>query len=138
MDSRTTVPFKLTISTEMENLKEVCSQEEDTTNLYWKVSRETKDVISFFVVIATGLSELRTKNIVKNFKNMARRIKSLLFNAEFGENRVAHREHRSKRGRNRINKENSGAFYKYKKKKEDLMYGVDKKSLRYLKNRYKI
>lgn len=69
---------------------------------------------------------------------MVRLIKSLQQNAEFGENRPAHREHRSKKGRNRIWKIKSDAFLKFKDKKRDLKEGVDKKSLRFIEKEYNI
>jgi hypothetical protein len=52
---------------------------------------------------------------------MARVIKALQQNAEWGENRPAHREHRSKRGRNKMWKIKSEAFLKYKRKKMDML-----------------
>lgn len=69
---------------------------------------------------------------------MARVYKSLLQNADWGENRQAHREHRSKKGRNQIWKIKSEAFRMFKQQKEELKWGVDKKSLRLIKNKYKI
>lgn len=59
---------------------------------------------------------------------MARRIKSLIFNVEDGENIQLHREHRSKKGRNKWKKGTNEAIYLYKKKKnekfddEDLLF----------------
>jgi hypothetical protein len=52
---------------------------------------------------------------------MARRIKSLRFNLPFGKDVPSHREHRSKRGRNKINKSDNPAFLLYKKKKEGFL-----------------
>ena len=48
---------------------------------------------------------------------MARGIKSLLFNYKYGTDIKRHRDHRSKRGRNRWNKNNTPEYFKYKKKK---------------------
>jgi hypothetical protein len=68
----------------------------------------------------------------------SRRKRSLHFNLKEGENVIFHRDHRSKKGRNRMNMDKTELSFRYKKKKEELKYGVDKNSLRYLKNRYKI
>lgn len=69
---------------------------------------------------------------------MARRIKSLQQNADWGENRPAHREHRSKKGRNRIWKIKSEAFFKFKEKKEDLKLSYEDKLLLFKNRRYRI
>lgn len=69
---------------------------------------------------------------------MARRQKALHFNLKEGENVSFHREHRSKRGRNRVDRDNSPKFYAWRRKKEELKQGVDKYSLRLLKESYKI
>lgn len=62
---------------------------------------------------------------------MARVKKSLLHNADFGENRQGHREHRSKRGRNSKNRSKTYATYLWKRKKEALKHNLDEKSLRF-------
>ncbi len=69
---------------------------------------------------------------------MARRQKSLHFNLQEGENVIFHREHRSKRGRNRWNKSSTDIFYKKKREMDELRQGVDKKSLQYIQMKYKI
>lgn len=69
---------------------------------------------------------------------MARRVKSLHFNLGDGESIPFHREHRSKKGRNRWNKADSPAYLKKKRKLELLKAGVDRYSLRLFKRRYKI
>ncbi len=69
---------------------------------------------------------------------MARRVKSLHFNLKNGENVVFHHEHRSKRGRNRINRDNREIFYKKIREKEEMKWGVDKESLRNIRRRYNI
>lgn len=69
---------------------------------------------------------------------MARRQKALHFNLKFGENVVFHREHRSKKGRNKINRANNEIFYKRKRLLEEMKQGVDKYSLRLIRERYKI
>lgn len=69
---------------------------------------------------------------------MARRKKSLHHNLQDGENVVFHREHRSKRGRNKINKADSDIFFKNRREKNEARQGVDKKTLRYLQKRYNI
>ena len=66
------------------------------------------------------------------------RVKSLLFNADWGENRQAHRIHRSKCGRNRRDKETNEAFWKFKRKKIDLSTDWEVKSLLYKNSRYRI
>lgn len=64
-----------------------------------------------------------------------RKKKSLHFNLGFqdeyegGKNVVYHREHRSKRGRNLFNKENSPYFFKYKNKKWRQKYEDDEEIL---------
>ena len=71
---------------------------------------------------------------------MARRKKSLHFNLKEGENVPFHREHRSKRGRSRMNKDDTPLFFKRKKimEIESLNLDVDTYSLRLMKRRYKI
>lgn len=69
---------------------------------------------------------------------MVRRIKALQQNAEFGENRPAHREHRSKKGRNRLFRASNGAFFEYKKKKQVQEQDFDTSSLQFLNNNFKI
>lgn len=69
---------------------------------------------------------------------MARIIRSLQHNVDWGENRPAHREHRSKRGRNRMFKLRNEKYWKFKKQKEALIHGFDEKSLRYIREHYKI
>ena len=53
---------------------------------------------------------------------MARYIRSLIFNLEDGVDIRRHREHRSKKGRNKWKKENSPLFLKYKEKKWSKKY----------------
>ncbi len=62
---------------------------------------------------------------------MARRIKSLLQNDSFPEKGHPHREHRSKKGRNKRNRSTTDATYLYKRKKEALKHDIDEKSLRF-------
>ena len=62
---------------------------------------------------------------------MAREIKSILFNLEYGKDVRRHRDHRSKRGRNRWNKETNEAFYKFKRKKIELSTDSEVKNLFY-------
>jgi hypothetical protein len=69
---------------------------------------------------------------------MAREIKSLLFNLEDGKDVPRHRIHRSKRGRNRRDKETNEAFWKFKRKKIDLSTDWEVKSLLYKNSRYRI
>lgn len=69
---------------------------------------------------------------------MARRQKALHFNLKYGENVVFHREHRSKKGRNRLNRADNEFYYKKKRHLEELKQGVDKYTLRLLRQRYKI
>lgn len=69
---------------------------------------------------------------------MARQKKSLHFNLQEGENVVFHREHRSKKGRNKMNRDNREVYYKKKKEREELKWGVDKESLRYIHERYRL
>lgn len=69
---------------------------------------------------------------------MARRVRSLHFNLQEGENVVFHRDHTSKRGRDRSHRDNNEVYYEFKRKKLELKQGVDKKTLRYLKNQYNI
>jgi len=56
---------------------------------------------------------------------MAREIKSLLFNLEDERDIPRHREHRSKKGRNCWNRENSPVFMKYKNQKWRKKYEDD-------------
>lgn len=51
---------------------------------------------------------------------MARRIKSLHFNLQDGENIPFHREHRSKKGRNKPNHSTNEYYFQYKMKKKGL------------------
>ena len=69
---------------------------------------------------------------------MARRNKALLQNADFGENRQAHREHRSKKGRKKLFKASNGAFYLYKMKKEAQENDFDDYPLPFCKRKGKI
>lgn len=69
---------------------------------------------------------------------MARRIKSLQQNAKWGENRPGHREHRSKRGRNCWNKGSSEAYFKFKRKKEELSLSFEDKLLLFKNRKYRI
>lgn len=69
---------------------------------------------------------------------MARYIKSLVFNLEEGKDIPRHREHRSKKGRNSWNRENSPQYFLYKKKKEELKYKNSEKNLLYFTNKNKI
>lgn len=69
---------------------------------------------------------------------MQRRKKSLHHNLQEGENVVFHHEHRSKRGRNKMFRADNEIYHRFQKEKEELKYGVDKKSLRFLRNRYKV
>ena len=49
---------------------------------------------------------------------MARKVRSLHHNKEDGKDIQGHREHRSKRGRNKMGRENSFAFRLYKLRKK--------------------
>jgi len=69
---------------------------------------------------------------------MAREKKSLQQNKKWGEDRQKHREHRSKRGRNKMFRDDSPIFLNKRKHLEEVKAGVDKYSLRLLRNRYKI
>ena len=56
---------------------------------------------------------------------MVRYVRSLAFNLEDGKDIKRHREHRSKKGRNLFNKENSPIFMKYKNQKWRQKYEDD-------------
>ena len=69
---------------------------------------------------------------------MARRYRALHFNLQEGENVVFHREHRSKKSRSKMFRPSSDLFHRKKREMEEIKQGVDKRSLRLLRNRYKI
>lgn len=48
---------------------------------------------------------------------MARYVRSLIFNLEDGVDVKRHREHRSKKGRNKYDRARTPSFFKYKNKK---------------------
>jgi hypothetical protein len=62
---------------------------------------------------------------------MAREIKSILFNLEDGKDVRRHRDHRSKKGRNRWNRDTTFAYLKKKREKEELSTDWKVKNLFY-------
>ena len=69
---------------------------------------------------------------------MVRVIKSLQQNVDWGENRPAHREHRSKRGRKPLAYHKSDAFLKFKAKKEGMKLSYEDKLLLFKNRKYRI